>query len=188
MIEFKCSECGKKLKVAGDAAGKRGKCPQCGAMLRVPARDRPAALSQAVVQVEPSPASPAAQPVGGLGPKQAYHNALLSSGRACGRRAQPLPTDLSAGRVAVLQLSFRHPRPSLSSGLWPTRTGTSVSRRQRVALNTAAGAAMLTWCTRHPRRVETPAAMGSTPANGRPNGHRFEPPDTAREQTHSQNA
>jgi DNA-directed RNA polymerase subunit RPC12/RpoP len=35
MIEFKCSECGKQLKVQDNAAGKRGKCPQCGAYLLV---------------------------------------------------------------------------------------------------------------------------------------------------------
>lgn len=36
MIEFSCSQCRKKLKVRDDAAGKRGKCPQCGAVLNVP--------------------------------------------------------------------------------------------------------------------------------------------------------
>jgi excisionase family DNA binding protein len=36
MIEFYCSECGKYLKVGNDAAGKRGKCPKCGASLLVP--------------------------------------------------------------------------------------------------------------------------------------------------------
>jgi|GEM_PF-3045094 len=63
MIEFNCSECGKKLKVTGDAAGKRGKCPQCGALLRVPETDRPAPFTHAVLQVVPSAASPAAPPV-----------------------------------------------------------------------------------------------------------------------------
>ena len=51
MIEFKCSECGKQLRVKDDAAGKKGKCPQCGTELAVPeaefvelqAADRPAA-------------------------------------------------------------------------------------------------------------------------------------------------
>lgn len=36
MIEFKCSQCGKQLKVKDNAAGKKGKCPQCGATLLVP--------------------------------------------------------------------------------------------------------------------------------------------------------
>lgn len=36
MIEFKCSNCGKQLRVKDDAAGKKGKCPQCGTELTVP--------------------------------------------------------------------------------------------------------------------------------------------------------
>ena len=36
MIEFKCSDCGKNLRVGENAAGKRGKCPECGATLLVP--------------------------------------------------------------------------------------------------------------------------------------------------------
>jgi DNA-directed RNA polymerase subunit RPC12/RpoP len=39
MIEFKCSECGKQLRVNDDAAGKKGKCPQCGAMIVVPGEE-----------------------------------------------------------------------------------------------------------------------------------------------------
>lgn len=39
MIIFACSQCGKSLKVRDDAAGKRGKCPHCGATLRVPESD-----------------------------------------------------------------------------------------------------------------------------------------------------
>lgn len=36
MIEFKCSKCDKNLRVGDEAAGKRGKCPECGATLLVP--------------------------------------------------------------------------------------------------------------------------------------------------------
>ena len=39
MIEFSCSQCGKQLKVQDEAAGKRGKCPQCGTALTVPEAD-----------------------------------------------------------------------------------------------------------------------------------------------------
>lgn len=43
MIEFTCSRCGKQLMVQDEAAGKRGKCPKCGAILHVPdAHSRPA--------------------------------------------------------------------------------------------------------------------------------------------------
>lgn len=36
MIEFACLECGKQFKVKDEVAGKKGKCPDCGTMLRVP--------------------------------------------------------------------------------------------------------------------------------------------------------
>ena len=35
-IQVVCGECGKRLKVADTAAGKRGKCPACGAVVQVP--------------------------------------------------------------------------------------------------------------------------------------------------------
>ena len=66
MIKFKCSECGKNLRVKDNAAGKRGKCPQCGAVLHVPAAesrvpfDEPESVP-AAPPVQPSPAAP--QPV-----------------------------------------------------------------------------------------------------------------------------
>jgi len=60
MIELNCSECGKKLKGRDDAAGKQGKCPQCGTLLRVPDTKSPTPVSDAVSQVAPSPVSPRA--------------------------------------------------------------------------------------------------------------------------------
>jgi biopolymer transport protein ExbD len=36
MIRFRCDGCGKQLKVADSLAGKRGKCPRCGAVVNVP--------------------------------------------------------------------------------------------------------------------------------------------------------
>lgn len=36
MIHFKCSNCGKAIKVGDSAAGKTGKCPVCGATVHVP--------------------------------------------------------------------------------------------------------------------------------------------------------
>lgn len=36
MIQFKCSNCGKQLRAKDDAAGKKGKCPQCGVIVVVP--------------------------------------------------------------------------------------------------------------------------------------------------------
>jgi hypothetical protein len=39
-IEFSCSQCGKRLRVGDDAAGKQAKCPSCGAVQPVPVADR----------------------------------------------------------------------------------------------------------------------------------------------------
>ena len=46
-IKITCQECGKALRVADDYAGRRAKCPACGAVIPIPAagraRTRPAA-------------------------------------------------------------------------------------------------------------------------------------------------
>jgi ribosomal protein S27E len=36
-IEFRCTQCHKLLRIGDDAAGKQAKCPECGAILPVPA-------------------------------------------------------------------------------------------------------------------------------------------------------
>jgi len=36
-IHFSCSSCAKKLSVPVASAGKKGKCPHCGALMRIPA-------------------------------------------------------------------------------------------------------------------------------------------------------
>ena len=41
-IEFACSQCGKRLRVGDDAAGKHARCPSCGAVQAVPAMHEPA--------------------------------------------------------------------------------------------------------------------------------------------------
>ncbi len=60
MIEFHCARCGKKLRVRDDTGGKRGKCPQCGAVLDVPQLDQviPLAETPVISQAPPAPASP----------------------------------------------------------------------------------------------------------------------------------
>lgn len=37
-IVMQCSECGMELQIGEEFAGKAGKCPQCGAVLRIPAK------------------------------------------------------------------------------------------------------------------------------------------------------
>ena len=54
MIEFTCSQCGKKLKVGDEAAGKRGKCPQCAAMIPVPQGQARVPVVQPSVYSEPA--------------------------------------------------------------------------------------------------------------------------------------
>jgi len=54
VIELTCLACSKKLSVGDDAAGKRGKCPQCGATVKVPGADEPVFDSQRA-HVKPSP-------------------------------------------------------------------------------------------------------------------------------------
>jgi len=60
MIQFKCSRCGKQLKVKDEAAGKRGKCPQCGALVNVPHDEHTSSLRPSPEQ---SPRSTESEPV-----------------------------------------------------------------------------------------------------------------------------
>ena len=65
MIQFRCQGCGTGIRVSDDKAGKRGRCPKCSAIVRVPA----AAMAPPVVPTaevpEPTPDStpdPTAEP------------------------------------------------------------------------------------------------------------------------------
>lgn len=40
-IEFRCTQCDKLLRIGDDAAGRQAKCPECGAILPVPAATTP---------------------------------------------------------------------------------------------------------------------------------------------------
>jgi MoxR-like ATPase len=65
-IEFTCTSCGRTLKVATTAAGKRASCPQCNAIVQVPA---PAVAAPPHVHPLDRPSPPEAQPAGdGRGP------------------------------------------------------------------------------------------------------------------------
>lgn len=51
MIKFHCSNCGKKISTPDNYAGKRGKCPQCGQVVRVPsAQEEPVQDNQPVIK------------------------------------------------------------------------------------------------------------------------------------------
>jgi phage FluMu protein Com len=68
MIKFNCGSCGKIISVADAAVGKRGKCPQCKAVVQVPvpvavvAEDEPYDLVERLSEVEwaatPAPTAP----------------------------------------------------------------------------------------------------------------------------------
>src|SRR5262245_1665790 len=61
-IEFLCTSCGRSLKVATSAAGKRASCPQCNAIVQVPLASNgpgplaPPATSPAGMYPPPQPA------------------------------------------------------------------------------------------------------------------------------------
>lgn len=59
-IEFNCSGCSKLLRTPDESAGKKAKCPQCGAIVDVPAG--------AVEGVTPAPVAPPAAAVSPFGP------------------------------------------------------------------------------------------------------------------------
>lgn len=84
MIEFKCSRCGKQLRVKNEAAGTRGKCPQCAALLQVP-------------EVGPQPAL---GPQVGQSVREVDDGATASSADAATRRAGPSRTEEAASHVA----------------------------------------------------------------------------------------
>ncbi len=68
-VRILCSSCGKKLKFAVSAAGKKGKCPGCGTVFRIPhprsARDTPHAASARAASA--GTASAGAASAGGTG-------------------------------------------------------------------------------------------------------------------------
>lgn len=53
MIEFACMHCGKQFKVKDEAAGKKGKCPQCGNMVEVPSPDAEVPLDEVGATIAP---------------------------------------------------------------------------------------------------------------------------------------
>jgi len=59
-IEFRCTRCGKLLRIGDDAAGRQARCPECGAISSVPpAGTRPPDLDAAS---EPLPPPASSQP------------------------------------------------------------------------------------------------------------------------------
>ena len=125
-IEFVCTNCGRLLKVAAAAAGKRASCPQC----------------SSIVQVPPLGAPPAAAPVPTPGPTASYPQSMPApDGRyqpswgsapgsypAAPTTAAPHPGALHPPAVAPTAPSAPQAAPSLAAAR--THTGRDTPTRQ----------------------------------------------------------
>ncbi len=82
MIDFACPECRRKIKVKADLAGRKGKCPQCGKALTIPAPS--AALAEAATLTpRPAPAEDATLPPkqsAAEGPRDTHSDADATDG------------------------------------------------------------------------------------------------------------
>jgi MoxR-like ATPase len=125
-IEFVCTNCGRLLKVAAAAAGKRASCPQCGS----------------IVQVPPMAAPPTAAPVPTPGPAASYPQSMPapdgryqpswgsapSSYPAAPTTAAPHPGALHPPAVTPAAPSAPQAAPSLAAAR--THTGRDTPTRQ----------------------------------------------------------
>jgi predicted Ser/Thr protein kinase len=83
MIAFDCPGCGHTLRVKDELAGKKGKCPRCGAGVRVPGAGASAGDDATLPPSQPGPADNTAGPDGGAhGPAEL--TAFLSPPRGPG--------------------------------------------------------------------------------------------------------
>ena len=73
-IEFTCTNCGRTLKVAASAAGKRASCPQCNAIVQVPLAS-PGNSAPPPAPFGAPPAMPPPQPMSLGGPLDGNHQA-----------------------------------------------------------------------------------------------------------------
>ena len=68
-IEFTCSECGKTLRTPDDSGGKNGRCPDCGSIMVIPAKDgvhssSPASQKQASQKLTTESSAEMSDPLG----------------------------------------------------------------------------------------------------------------------------
>lgn len=67
MIEFKCQGCGTRVRVSDDNAGKKGRCPQCKAIVQIPhvaaASETPRRMAHQGARAAPAYAANAAHPM-----------------------------------------------------------------------------------------------------------------------------
>lgn len=60
-IEFACTSCGKKMKTGAANAGKKGKCPKCGAVLDIPLSPEQSLMPPTSPPAKPTNPAPAAE-------------------------------------------------------------------------------------------------------------------------------
>jgi prepilin-type processing-associated H-X9-DG protein len=112
MIEFACTQCGKHLKVKAEAAGKKGKCPQCGTLLHVPD-----AAPEPILETAPDyPRSSPKPKRSGLSASNAGHKPEpaglredvrhVADGPGNNQFAQPINIAASAGGIGLLILAL----------------------------------------------------------------------------------
>jgi hypothetical protein len=100
MIEFECGKCGKHVRVRDDAAGKRGRCPQCGAVLSFPGAENGVSLRKSE---EPTEATQPSRPA---------HQSSAQGMPA------PQPAPLESGHVAqALSVNVHLPKRTSSLGV-----------------------------------------------------------------------
>jgi MoxR-like ATPase len=119
-IEFPCTNCGRLLKVAASAGGKRASCPQCNAILQVPMLADSAPSTVAPTSQPPSPPPPFA--LAGV-----MDGKTLSTANIPPSHPQPVmpqhvalqPTALPPQQPAFPQPALRPPQPAAGPHLAP---------------------------------------------------------------------
>jgi len=90
-IEFQCSNCGKLLRTGDDTAGKRAKCPKCGAVMTIPTPGTLVAPPQPPVPAEPPTGGKSQPDYAAFPPTSSYteHESAAADGFSHGAAAGP---------------------------------------------------------------------------------------------------
>ena len=127
-VRFACHNCGKRLNIKNDLAGKRGKCPQCNERFRIPLSDQE--YSEPLDDDSDQPAEPPIEPT------SAPQSSAERNSGAAQQSSQPLK---SSHRVAAstepadeVVASWEHPpQSSASSPQSPASTSAESPRPQQ---------------------------------------------------------
>lgn len=132
-IAFRCGECKKKLKVKDEHAGRRIKCPECGAKVEVPAASSEDLDEAAPAEPEDEPAPP---------PRKARGD---TAKRARPVAARPAPKEEEAEEPTDEEEQEESPKSKGRSGVVKKKkSGTgSVARRRPAAATSDGGGGFL---------------------------------------------